>query len=301
MSWEDYLRTNYAAGTIREYGRDVADYLAWLGGDGAALTADYATIIRYIDRLRTRYPNLATPRRILAAIKVYHRYLFETQRRGDHPATGLKLRGGGPQRGRIQLQDLLDEHDLQRLLDAPAEQYGRVAGRGRLIVGLLVHQALCSRELVGLKVGDIDLGKATVEVRGSGRTAGRVLFLHGSQVLGLHVYLTETRPRRLPEDRATRQLFLTRRGGPEEKQSIGALVKNLRPLVGGKTLTPRLIRQSVIAGKLRRGEGLRQMQAFAGHKSVATTEEYRETGLGELRQALGRYHPLENEGTKDQR
>lgn len=294
MNWEDYLRTNYAAGTVREYGRDVDGYLSWLGGEAAALTADYATVISYLSHLRSQYANPATPRRILAAVKVYHGYLRQTGQRPDHPAEQLKIQGGGPRRGRIQLQDLLDEHDLQKLLDASPSAYGRVAGRGPVLVRLLVHQALCSRELVDLRVTDVDLSAATVTVKAIGRRAGRVLPLHGSQVLGLHVYLTQTRPQRLNLDEPTDQLLLTRRGGPEEKQSIGALVKKLSPVVDGKPLTPRLIRQSVIAWKLRRGEGLRQVQVFAGHKSVSTTEEYRETGLGELRQALGRYHPLES-------
>ena len=294
MNWEEYLRTNYAAGTVREYGRDVDDYLSWLGGEAAALTADYATIMGYLVRLRGRYPNLSTPRRILAAIKVYHGYLLTSGGRRDNPAAQLKLQGGRPRRGCIQLQDLLDEHDLQKLIDAPVAAYGRVAGRGPVLVGLLVHQALCSSESVDLRVTDVDLSAATINIKVNNRRAGRVLSLHGSQVLGLHVYLTQTRPQRLNPDKPTDQLLLTRRGGPEEKQSIGALVKKLSPVIGGKTLTPRLIRQSVIAWKLRRGEGLRQVQVFAGHKSVSTTEEYRETGLGELRQALGRYHPLES-------
>ena len=62
--------------------------------------------------------------------------------------------------------------------------------------------------------------------------------------------------------------------------------------VSGRPVTPLLIRCGVITQKLRRGEGLRQVQAFAGHKQISTTEDYRETGLNELWWAVERFHPL---------
>ena len=62
--------------------------------------------------------------------------------------------------------------------------------------------------------------------------------------------------------------------------------------VSGMPVTPLLIRYGVITRKLRRGEGLRQVQAFAGHKQISTTEDYRESGLEELRRAVDRFHPL---------
>ena len=82
------------------------------------------------------------------------------------------------------------------------------------------------------------------------------------------------------------------RGTAVDAEGVGYLVEQLRPLVPGKRLTATVIRQSVIALKLKNGEGLRQVQVFAGHKWVSTTEGYRETNLEELRTALAQYHPL---------
>lgn len=93
----------------------------------------------------------------------------------------------------------------------------------------------------------------------------------------------------------TEALILTSRGTPERGEGIHYLVETLRPLVPSKRLTPTVIRQSVIAIKLKAGEGLRQVQVFAGHKKVSTTELYRETNLEELRRAVDRFHPLSNE------
>ena len=52
------------------------------------------------------------------------------------------------------------------------------------------------------------------------------------------------------------------------------------------------IRQSVIAHLLKSGQDLRVIQAFTGHKRVSSVEEYRQTGLEELKAAIYQYHPL---------
>jgi integrase/recombinase XerD len=106
----------------------------------------------------------------------------------------------------------------------------------------------------------------------------------------LHAYLNEDRARLLAEE--TDHLLLTSRGTPERGEGVHYLVETLRPLVPTKRLTPTVIRQSVIAGRLKAGQGLRQVQAFAGHKKISATERYRENNLEALRLAVERFHPL---------
>lgn len=89
-------------------------------------------------------------------------------------------------------------------------------------------------------------------------------------------------------------MILTSRGSRETGEGIHYLIETLRPRVPQKRLTPTLIRQSVIAEKLKTGMGLRQVQAFAGHRKPSTTEKYRQTNLEELRLAVNQYHPLGN-------
>ena len=268
MTWPEFLKANYSAATVERYGRDAKRYLAWVGGEAAALTADYTTIVTYVTHLRSQYQRAITVGYILASVKAYHRYLLESGQRWDHPAASLVLRDGGRRRGQMQLQELLGTEELQRLLSAPTILYDRLAARGVPIVGLLVHQALRSDEIARLRVEDLDLPAGTIRIAPGGRSAARRLSLAGDQVMTLHRYVTEERPKKILEDRPAEQLFLTLRGGPEQVQGVDKIVRKLRPLVPGKRLTPRLIRQSVIAGKLRQGEDVRQVQAFAGLKWV---------------------------------
>ena len=73
--------------------------------------------------------------------------------------------------------------------------------------------------------------------------------------------------------------------------TITGLMKE--PWVDGMKITPQKIRQSVIANMLKTGKDIRIMQAFTGHKRIASVEEYRQTGLEELKILVHKYHPLD--------
>ena len=134
MTWPEFLKANYSAATAWVYGRDVEHYLAWVGGEAAALAADYSTVVAYVRHLRDQYPQPTTVRRSLAPVKVYHGYLLRSGQRSDHPAASLVLRDDGRRRGQLQLQDLLGEEELQKLLSAPVKLYDRLVARGVPIV-----------------------------------------------------------------------------------------------------------------------------------------------------------------------
>ena len=112
----------------------------------------------------------------------------------------------------------------------------------------------------------------------------------------LHGYLTDDRPKLVRKD-SIDALILTSRGTAERGEGVHYLVETLRSMVPGKRLTPTVIRQSVIALKLKEGAGLRQVQVFAGHKKVSSTEAYRETNLEELKAAVASFHPLRKRDT----
>ncbi len=82
-----------------------------------------------------------------------------------------------------------------------------------MIIGLLLHQALLVREIGALKVGAVDLEKATVCVPATNKMEVRTLRLNAAQVMTLHAYLREDRARLLAEE--TDHLLLTSRGTPE--------------------------------------------------------------------------------------
>jgi len=288
MKLEDYLSGNYSRQTAKIYAFEIGHYLERIGGEAVSLQTGYGELVVYLSALRKRYDNPATVRRILYAVKSYYRYLVLSGRREDHPGSRLRLRD--VVRDQVQTQDLLAPEELALLLRPRQERYEILTNRNRVIISLLVHQGLLVREIGALKVGDVELENGLVRVPQTSKTEARKLRLQSDQVMTLYAYLTTDRPQLLRNE--TDHLILSQRGTPERGEGIHYLVETLRPIVPGKRLTPTVIRQSVIAGRLKSGQGLRQVQAFAGHKKISATEAYRENNLEALRLAVERFHPL---------
>ena len=62
----------------------------------------------------------------------------------------------------IRIDELYTQEELTGLLEKGASKIKGLTGRNRVIIGLLVHQALLVSEVVAMKVGDVDLVAATV-------------------------------------------------------------------------------------------------------------------------------------------
>ncbi|WP_109700838.1 tyrosine-type recombinase/integrase [Chitinophaga deserti] len=282
MRLDAYLHRHCAASTAKAYLREITTYLS--GYPGAA-GADYGAVIGWLGVLRSRYGNASTLNRILSAVKLYYSWLVASGQRMDNPAGRIRLRD---MRSRdIQLQDLLTAAELEVLV-AAGGQKGRYTGldeRDRVLLSLLVYQALKPAEIAGLRVGDIDLESGTLRTAGTVTTNERVLALQAAQVLLFYGYLQVVRPRLL-KGGATEGLLLGLRGQPMVADDIVKHVLRHYPASAQR------IRQSVIASKLKAGEGLAAVQVFAGHKYPSSTERYRPSGEEALAAAVAAFHPM---------
>ena len=230
MSLQDYLHEQYTADTAKIYLQEIDRYRLTCP---QAETAAYKDILLYIGALRTRYTNASTLNRILCSIKAYYDYLCASGQREDHPATSILLKD---QRSRdIQLQDLFTMQELEALLNRP-ERYGHLAGRNKVLMGLLIYQALYPVEMEALRTGDINLEAGTVRIRATAKTNGRELSLKPGQILLLHTYIREVRPRLLKEGTSDR-LLIGQRGEPMSAEDITKQVKrSFAGLYPGRTV-----------------------------------------------------------------
>jgi integrase/recombinase XerD len=246
--------------------------------------------MEYVETVRKN----CTPKtieRILAAIKKYYDYLIEIGKRKENPARAIKLRDAKDET--IQLQDLFTEKELQKLLEPRQERYPFLAKRNQLIISLLVHQALRVGEMIQLKIEDINLKKATIQVTGTGLTNSRTLPLKAEQILLLYEYINQHRTKLTTFRTKESYLLLGKLGTPTTSEDINYLLSTYqRKDFGNKTLTSTTIRQSVIANLLSKNNDLRIVQEFAGHKHLDTTEKYKETGLHALKTAVEKLHPI---------
>jgi integrase/recombinase XerD len=224
---------------------------------------------------------------MLYGVKSWYHWLIQTGKRDDHPCRYLTLKDAKTQD--IQLQDLFTESELELLMDRK-ERYEIVRIRNRVIVSLLIYQALRLKEVAQLRLQDIDLEAGTVYTKGMAKTLPRTLKMKTKQIMLFYKYIHEIRSKIIREN--TDQLILNLRGGRMRADSINYLVETFKPLFPDRNLNAKTIRQSVITNLLKQKKDLRIVQVFAGHKKPSSTERYRQTGLEELKAAVMKYHPL---------
>lgn len=287
MELTRWIEANYSASSVKNYLQLIDRYRNFVNAPEAG---SYQDVIDYLTHLRSLNKHPKTLRNHLFAIKMYYRYLVDTNQRKTHPCRHLQLKDRINRA--VEVQGLYPMKMMEIFLDECSDDRPQQI-RQKAVISLLVYQALAAQELVSLNQSDIDLEKATVKVAGSSKQNGRTLDLKPMQIMLLHKYLNGAREKLLIKNSQiqSESLILTRYGKRPLPGTITALANH------GKAkpdhLQPLKIRQSVIAHLLKSGNDLRVVQVFAGHKRAASTEAYQQSGLDQLKATIDKIHPLQ--------
>jgi site-specific recombinase XerD len=289
MNLEQYLKENYSPTTLASNLYIINRFKSLVY---APEKASYQDVMDYIASLREAGKHPKTIRNHLFAIKIYYRYLVAEGVRNDHPCQFLFLQDKINRA--VDVQSLYSMPQMEKFLESynPNPKNQPTKQREKTVISLLIYQALTVLEISQLNVQDLNLEKATIKVKGNVKNNGRTLDLKPNQIMLLHSYLNEIREQLLQKNRAESEALL-----------IGNTGKRILPHGISRTINcnrketekmkPLKIRQSVIAHLLKSGNDLRIVQVFAGHKRAAATEEYKQTGLEELKAAIDKLHPLQ--------
>ena len=289
MELKDYLLKNYSKTTLASNLYIICQFTDYTIG---AETATYQDVLTYIAHLRKKNQHPKTIRNNLFAIKIYYRWLIGEGKRNDHPCQDLYLQD---QINRsIDVENLYTKKQLEEFLETVKTKKQHLFLRDKTMVSLLVYQALTVLEISQLNIDDVNLDEGTVFIKGNIKNKSRTLNLQSSQIMLLHKYLQEGRINLLERKNKSLKeeaLVLSENGTRVKQHSISRQINYHRET--HEKMTPMKIRQSVIAHLLKSGNDLRVVQVFAGHRRAASTEEYKQTGLEELKASIQRYHPLQ--------
>ena len=244
--WE-YLQQYYTKKTAVAYLREINNYLA---NNTNPTTYTYAEIVQYIGVLRTRYSNPKTLSRILSSIKAYYNYLCLMEIRQDNPSKSVLLRD--KQNRDIQLQDLFTSQELERLLTAKKERYFMLDYRNKVLMSLLIYQALKPNEIESLTIDEINLEQATIYIKPSSKTNSRTLELKASQILLFKKYVEEIRPKLLVKSKTElthnqiNAFVIGQRSEPMTAEDITKHIKRNYDIYKPRRINALTIRQSVI-------------------------------------------------------
>ena len=146
MEIRQYLEKHLSASSLQSYLYEIEKYKKHYKNPEKQ---KYQNIMDYIELVR-KTNNPQSTHRVLCSIKKYFEYLQETGKIKYDPAKNIKIRDR--KENPIQLQELLTEKELQKLLEPREERYPILTKRNQIIISLLVNQALLVGDIEKLKI-----------------------------------------------------------------------------------------------------------------------------------------------------
>ncbi len=271
--------------SLEAYQRDLIRYLTYLRDRNRVATSlDRTDVPRYLLALREAGLTPRSVARHLSAIRQFHRFLVRQGRATEDPTSHLEA----PRPWR-RLPGVLNSEEVDRML-AVREVVTPRAMRDRAMLELMYASGLRVSELVGLRLGDVDLSLGVVRVVGKGDKE-RLVPVGDMAADSLRAYLKEGRPR-LESGRASDHLFLARHGRGLTRQRFWQLIKRIALAAGiTKPVSPHTLRHSFATHLLERGADLRSVQLMLGHADIGTTQIYTHLSRAHLKAVYDKFHP----------
>ena len=297
--FEEYLKTkNLTLESIKIKQNYVGRFLQYLENENLKYTEiRYAQMLSFIEELSNQETSKQLINIILLSVRNYYEFLKTTDKNLKNPAINIRLRGT--------INKIPEKIIKFELLEEIYKEYkteNLKTKRNKIILGLLVYQALTTAELHKLTPENILLNKAQIYVPAGRKTNTRTLNLQGLQVVELYEYLQKTRDKILQNIQNTKivnpfnkttetQLFISDNGYRNIKPVLKELFKEIRQIYP-EIENAEQIRRSVLVYKLKT-LNLRQVQYFAGHRYVSSTEKYLLNNIEDLKRQTELFHPLQ--------
>jgi len=287
-SFIDYLiiECGVALNTQRAYRSDLAKFAKYLEVRGHTHPRGITTsiILGFLVQLKDRGYSVATISRMLAALRMFYRFLAVEGIIERNVTTALD----SPRLWR-RLPSVLSPAEVGQLLAAP--QTDTLFGlRDKALIELLYATGLRASEIASLDVDSIHFDYGYLRCTGKG-SKERLVPVGRTALDVARRYLYEARPRIL-RGRISPALFVSRRGQRLSRIHVWRLVKKYARLAGiRKNLYPHALRHSFATHLLAGGADLRSVQEMLGHASIITTQIYTHVDKDRLKEVHRRFHP----------
>jgi integrase/recombinase XerC len=287
-----------SAHSVEAYGRDVAQFLAFLTGhlggepDLIALGGLRPADLRaFLSARAMEGDSAATRARKLAAIRGFLRYLQRHQGMAPVALAGLRA-----PRAKQPLPRALSEKEARAAAEDVADVYalGRhenprlQAARDRALFTLLYGAGLRLGEALALNLGDAPRpgAEAALRVLGKGNKERLVPILPVIRD-AMAAYLAER-----GAGAADEPLFIGARGGRLDPAVAQKRLRDFRRLAGlPEHASPHALRHSFATHLLGGGADLRAIQELLGHASLSTTQRYTTVDAAALLETWRKAHP----------
>lgn len=302
MTFTDYLKTlnHYNEKTLHEKALQIQSFRKLCGKVPLEKT-NRTELLKIIELHKERY-TAQTVNNHLATLEQYFYFLMESGQRKDHPLKNFRILSDK----KPLLKGFLTEEELDELYKNYPDkghfkgQFDVYAKRNKVVLGLMIYQALGSGTLEKMQLTDLNLNKGFINVPAASnyKLRPRILPLEGVQIMALNSYVTETRPKLLALVKAKNEnqdIF-----PQSENTRFSSITKSIfkklsaaksRENAGSEITSIHQLRISRIALWLKR-YNLREVQYKAGYKSLQSLEPFNRDELEKLKEAVEKYHPF---------
>jgi integrase/recombinase XerD len=272
--------------TIDAYRRDLSKFHSYLQRIGVAPLGPFTseTLTGFLRSMHEARLARASSLRCFSAIRGWLQFLTRERIIEENPTIDLAPISRG-----VRLPKTLSQQEVTALLDLGAVPTPEDL-RDRAMLELLYATGLRVSELVMAEVSLVNLDVGCLRVTGKGSKQRLVPMGEQARQL-LQQYVTEARPRLLKR-RASRYVFVSRRGGPLTRQAFWKLLRRRARRAGiRQVISPHMLRHSFATHLLEGGADLRSVQVMLGHANIATTQIYTHIERGRLKRVHDRYFP----------
>ncbi len=263
-------------------------YISWLEKRNLKFEeAGYKQLMDFIGYLQQENKSKHHINRTLQSISHYYRF-----KKLPNIAQTTRLRGIT----RTKPQNLLTEKELNNIyehFEAPPCT-GYYYHSDKLILGLIIYQALDMKEFLNIEINHLQLEKGQIYIGRNKNKQRRIIPLKAKQILALNNFVKQIRPTLITQ--ASEKLFAPQADNYSKLHwQFKQLSRKVKQQAKEKT-EPEIcklsqLRHSRIA--LWTAEhGLLKTRHLAGFKRVSSVERYRSANLKDLKEQVEKYHPL---------
>lgn len=285
------LEKQYSSHTVRAYTRDLEQFRRFCSDEFDSPDLEelpYALIRSWIIAQMESGITNRTINRKVASLRAYYKYLLKQGRIDASPLASHR-----PLKTERRVEVPFSVEEMGRLLsDAPFET-GFEGLRDRLVVELMYTTGIRRAELIGIRIGDLDLATGTLKVLGK-RNKERIIPLLESLGPLLEQYLI-ARKEAFP-DLEVDYLFLSGSGNKIYETLVYRIINRYLGVVSEKAKkSPHILRHTFATHMLNQGADMNSVKELLGHATLASTQVYTHNSIAELKRIHLDAHPRNKE------